>query len=81
VRVGAALYPNVEMKDVLTALARKLTKKQVQAPKRHGLGQPVGQSNEKISVQYFYPRWEQMLKPGDILVSETGTSSMGVAFA
>jgi indolepyruvate decarboxylase len=80
VRVGAALYPNVEMKDVLAALAPKLTRKQVQAPKRHGLGEPVGQSNDKISVQYLYPRWQQMLKPGDILVAETGTSSMGVGF-
>src|SRR6516162_5267247 len=80
VRVGAALYPNVEMKDALAALARKLTRKQVEAPKRHGLGQPVGQSNDKISVQYLYPRWQQMLKPGDILVAETGTSSMGVGF-
>jgi len=32
-------------------------------------------------VEYLYPRWQQMLKPGDILVAETGTSSMGVAFA
>ena len=81
VRVGAASYQNVQMKDVLPALARKLTKKQVQGPKRHGLGEPVGQPNDKISVQYLYPRWEQMLKPGDILITETGTSSMGMAFA
>jgi indolepyruvate decarboxylase len=81
VRVGAAVYPNVAMKDVLAALARKLTKNQVQAPKRHGLGQPVGQSKDKVSVQYLYPRWEQMLKPGDILVAETGTTSMGMGFA
>jgi indolepyruvate decarboxylase len=81
VRVGAALYPNVQMKDVLAALVGKLTKKQVSAPKRHGLGQPEGQSNDKISVQYLYPRWEQMLKPGDILVAETGTTSMGMGFA
>jgi len=27
----------------------------VEAPMRHGLGQPVGQSNDKISVQYLYP--------------------------
>jgi indolepyruvate decarboxylase len=81
VRVGAALYPNVQMKDVLPALARKLTKKQVEGPKRHGLGQPAGQSNDKISAQYLYPRWEQMLKPGDILIAETGTTSMGMGFA
>jgi indolepyruvate decarboxylase len=81
VRVGAALYQNVEMKDVLPAPARKLATKHVKAPKRHGLGQPVGKSNDKISVQYLYPRWQQMLKPGDTLVAETGTSSMGMGFA
>jgi indolepyruvate decarboxylase len=81
VRVGAASYQNVQMKDVLPALARKLTKKQVQGPKRHGLGEPVGPPNDKISVQYLYPRWEQMLKPGDILIAETGTTSMGMGFA
>jgi indolepyruvate decarboxylase len=81
VRVGAALYPNVEMKDVLAALARKLTKKQMPALRSHGLGRPEGQSKDKISAQYLYPRWEQMLKPGDILVAETGTTSMGMGFA
>jgi indolepyruvate decarboxylase len=81
VRVGAALYQNLAMKDVLSALAHKLTIKQVEAPKRHGLGQPVGESNDKISVQYLYPRWQQMLKAGDILVAETGTCSMGMGFA
>ena len=81
VRVGAALYPNVAMQDVLAALAPKLTRKQVEAPQRQGLGQPVGQPNDKISVEYLYPRWQQMLKPGDILVAETGTSSMGLGFA
>jgi len=81
VRVGAALYPHVAMQDVLAALAPKLTRKQVEAPQRQGLGQPVGQPNDKISVEYLYPRWQQMLKPGDILVAETGTSSMGMGFA
>ena len=81
VRVGAALYPNVEMKDVLAALARKLTKKQMPALRSHGLGRPEGQSKDKISAQYLYPRWEQMLNPGDILVAETGTTSMGMGFA
>jgi indolepyruvate decarboxylase len=81
VRVGAALYQNVQMKDVLPALAGKLKKKQVQGSKRHGLGQPAGQPNDKISAAYLYPRWEQMLKPGDILMAETGTTSMGMGFA
>src|SRR5262249_23684215 len=47
----------------------------------HGLGEPVGQPNDKINVEYLYPRWQQMLRPDDILVTETGTSSMGLGFA
>jgi indolepyruvate decarboxylase len=30
---------------------------------------------------YLYPRWAQMLRQDDILIAETGTSSMGMAFA
>jgi indolepyruvate decarboxylase len=38
-------------------------------------------SADPITVKYLYPRWEAMLREGDILVAETGTSSMGMAFA
>ena len=82
VRVGSATYNNVEMKDVLAALAKKLTRRtDVQGPKVHGLGEPVGNADGKITVEYLYPRWQQMLKPDDILIAETGTSSMGLGFA
>jgi indolepyruvate decarboxylase len=81
VRVGRAVYNNVEMKDVLVALARELKRKEMRASKAQGLSEPVGKPNEKIGVEYLYPRWQQMLRPGDILVTETGTSSMGLAFA
>jgi len=81
VRVGAATYNDVAMKDVLLALAKKLPRKNVQAPKVHGLGKLVGEPNGKITAEYLYPRWQQMLKPNDILIAETGTSSMGLGFA
>jgi indolepyruvate decarboxylase len=81
VRVGRAVYDNVEMKDVLVALARELQRKEVRAFKAHGLSEPAGKPNERIAVEYLYPRWQQMLRPGDILVTETGTSAMGLAFA
>jgi len=81
VRVGTATYNNVEMKDVLVALAEKLPRKDVQGPKVHGLGEPVGGQDDEITIDYLYPRWQQMLKPDDILIAETGTSSMGLAFA
>jgi indolepyruvate decarboxylase len=81
VRVGTAVYNDVEMKDVLVALAKKLPRKDVTAPKARGLREPAGKPNDKITVEYLYPRWQQVLKPGDILVAETGTSSMGLGFA
>jgi len=82
VRVGAAIYEQVEMGDVLTALTSRIEQRNdVQGPKVQGLGAPVGGSDDKITVEYLYPRWQQMLKPDDILIAETGTSSMGLGFA
>jgi indolepyruvate decarboxylase len=81
VRVGNAYYNNVGMKDVLIALAKRLPRKQVDAPHVQGLGEPVGKPSDKITADYMYPRWQKMLRPNDILVTETGTTSMGLAFA
>jgi indolepyruvate decarboxylase len=81
VRVGNAIYNNVGMKDVLRALAKKLPRKDLKAPRVHGLGEPIGKPTDKITVDYLYPRWQKMLRPNDILIAETGTPSMGLAFA
>lgn len=82
VRVGAATYSNVQMKDVLPALTEKLSRRtDVHGPKAHGLSKPVGNAGDKITVEYLYPRWQQMLRQDDILVAETGTASMGLGFA
>jgi indolepyruvate decarboxylase len=81
VQVGRAIFPHIEMRDALEALAGKVGKKQVTAPKAHGLGEPKGAPGDKITPNYLYPRWEKFFKPGDILIAETGTVSMGLAFA
>ena len=81
VRVGEAVYNNVEMKDMLTALAAKVTRRDLKVTKAPGLGKPVGSRDEKITVEYLYPRWEAMLRERDILITDTGSSSMGLAFA
>jgi indolepyruvate decarboxylase len=81
VRVGSVVYNNVEMKDMLVALARQLPRKNVPAPEVSGLGEPIGQPDEQITVEYLYPRWQRMLQPDDILVADTGTSSLGLAGA
>jgi indolepyruvate decarboxylase len=81
VRVGHAFYENVSMKDVLTELSKRIARMDVQAPKVEGLGAPKADPSGKITVEYLYPRWQQMLRPGDMLIAETGTSSMGLGFA
>jgi indolepyruvate decarboxylase len=81
VRVGRAVYPKVEMRDVLPALARKVKKKHVPALQVHGLGEPRGLPQDRITPDYLYPRWEKFFKPDDLVIAETGTVSMGLGFA
>ena len=80
-RVGWAIFPNIEMRDALVSLAGKVGKKKVPAPRVHGLGEPQGAPGDKITPDYLYPRWERFFRPGDLIIAETGTVSMGLAFA
>lgn len=81
VRVGHAFYRNVRMEDAITELAKRIPRKNVPAPTAQGLGTPVGNPDDPITSDYLYPRWQQMLKPNDVLIAETGTASMGLGFA
>jgi indolepyruvate decarboxylase len=81
VRVGEAIYDYVEMKDMLVALTGKVSRRDLKVTKAPGLGAPAGSLDRPINAAYLYARWEAMLREKDILVTETGTSSMGMAFA
>ena len=81
VRVGEAVYNNVEMRDILVALTAKVSRRDLKVTKAPGLGEPIGSLHDPITVEYLYPRWEAMLREEDILMTETGTSSMGMGFA
>ena len=81
-QVGSKVYPNVEMKDVLTELTRRVKKRSEKSPiKPVSLGAKVGSGSDPITAEALYPRWANFLKPNDILVAETGTSALGLAFA
>ena len=43
--------------------------------------EPVGTGTDPLTVDALYPRWEQFIRPDDIVVAETGTVSMGLGFA
>jgi indolepyruvate decarboxylase len=80
--VGSKPYQNVEMGDILTALTKRITKSSAPVKiKAQQLGPIVGSDKDPISAEALYPRWANFLKPNDILITETGTSSMGIGFA
>lgn len=80
-RVDGKTYPNVEMGDLLVTLAGRLPKRDWRKIAANTLGPSVGAGTDPISAAALYPRWENFLKADDILIAETGTASMGLAFA
>lgn len=81
VRVGGKTYANVELGDVINALARKLSRRNWKRMPATSLGEKSGSGSDPITVEALYPRWSEFLRPGDILIGETGTASMGLGFA
>ncbi len=70
------------MKDLLVELTKRLKQRTAQqAPQPRSLGPLAGRGDDAITAEALYPRWANFLKPNDILITETGTSSMGLAFA
>jgi len=81
-QVGTKVYPNVEMKDVLAQLARRVEKRNQKPPVQPGsLGPVKGAGSDPITADALYARWETFIKPNDIVMTETGTSGFGMAFA
>jgi len=81
-QVGSKVYPNVEMKDVLTELTRSVKMRSEKSPiKPTSYGAKVGSGSDPITAETLYPRWANFLKPNDILIVDIGTSALGLAFA
>jgi indolepyruvate decarboxylase len=81
-RAGSMIYPNVEMRDLLAELTRRVTKRHKELPIRPAsLGPIKGAGNDPITVDALYSRWAGFIEPNDIVIAETGTCSMGLAFA
>jgi indolepyruvate decarboxylase len=80
--VGSRVYPSVEMADLLRELTRRAASRGGKKPiEPASLGPIVGSADDAITVEALYPRWADFLRPDDIIIAETGTSSMGLAFA
>lgn len=81
VEIDGRVYPNVEMGELLAVLAARLKPRQWPKLRASALGPVVGTGNDEIGAAGLYARWEAFIEPGDIVVVETGTASMGMGFA
>ncbi|WP_034996756.1 alpha-keto acid decarboxylase family protein [Beijerinckia mobilis] len=81
VSMNGKTYANVEIGDVLQALSERIKHRDWPCMKAHALGEAKGADKDPIDVDALYPRWQIFLQPEDIVVVETGTASMGLAFA
>jgi indolepyruvate decarboxylase len=74
-------FPNLEMCDILPALAAKIPRRDLKKIPVSSLGDVTGKGQDPITADALYPRWANFLAENDILIGETGTASMGLGFA
>lgn len=80
--IGHAVYHNVLLADVLAELVRKVDPLGIKVPMNPaGLGEPKGGPDDEITPNSLYPRIEKFFQAEDIIMAETGTSSMGLVNA
>lgn len=80
--VGGAVYRNVEIADILAGLAGRITNSFQQPAIAPGTpGRIVGGGEDPITADALYPRWANLFRPHDVIITDTGTSSLGLAFA
>jgi indolepyruvate decarboxylase len=80
--IGSQEFHDVEMGDVLSSLAIRVSRRdRLTTPKPSSLGSATGSGGDPITADALYPRWADFLQPNDIVIAETGTASMGLAFA
>jgi indolepyruvate decarboxylase len=80
--VGSTTFHNVEMAGLLNELVTRTLKHHPSNELKPGsLGPATGSRTDAITAETLYSRWAEFLRPADILFAETGTTSMGLAFA
>ncbi len=79
--IGQTAYENIEMADVLDALAEFDIPRVSSSPEPKGLSAPQSSQDTSIGMDYLYSKWESFLHSEDILIAETGTASLGMSTA
>ncbi|MED5018572.1 thiamine pyrophosphate-binding protein [Paenibacillus chibensis] len=80
VKVASAEYLNVMAEDVLLALPKTGYRQQASVPQfTHPYDVIMGNPDEPLAAATYYPRFQRMLKEGDIVIPETGTFFYGMS--
>jgi indolepyruvate decarboxylase len=80
--VGSAVYRNVEMVDILNQLSAHTTERHDRPPiSPENLGVVSGSGDDAITAAALYPRLASVFNSGDVIMTDTGTSSLGLALA
>lgn len=81
-QVGSSVFQSVELRDLLRELGNRSFNPRVAVGVRPGsLGEVTGAPSDAITSDTLYPRWADFIRRDDIVIAETGTCSMGLAFA
>jgi indolepyruvate decarboxylase len=72
----------VDIADILAQLSGR-TIKRAGLPdiSPETLGPIVNGGNDPITAEALYPRWANFFRPDNVIITDTGTSSLGLAFA
>ncbi|MDM0018780.1 alpha-keto acid decarboxylase family protein [Variovorax saccharolyticus] len=79
--IDGRVHTDVEMGELLAALAQRLPRRDWKRIAAGSLGAPAGRGGDAIDASALYPRWAGFIRPDDVVVAETGTVSMGLGFA
>jgi indolepyruvate decarboxylase len=78
VRIGDDVIAGVRLADVLAELAKLKPSSSPYRESRQAVAPLSGKPSDKITMDALYPRYAAFLRSGDIVVLETGSTSLGV---
>jgi indolepyruvate decarboxylase len=80
VKIGKAVFEHILMEDILDELIKSSVPKNVAIPAvRFPFDDTAMTGSGQLTAKYYYPRFQKMLREGDIIVAEAGTLANGLA--
>lgn len=80
VKIGKAIFENILMADILNEMLKSPPRKEMAMPSvKFPFDFIAAPTDKPLTSSYYYPRLQQMLREGDIIIAEAGTLANGLA--